>query len=368
MRKVIWVAALCALLAPLCAGDDRNFAGDWELNRDRSDINALQPAPAERMKVEQEGTTIRCTPLLHAALVYTTDGKPAKSTAGDSTFDVRTKWEGSAMLVNALVNEPHNNYVMMERWKLSHDLNTLTIRRQIVGRDGRQTESELVYERAGARRELAVRTAAGAASDGAKTAAAPDVIVARGTRIPLRLVSTVSTRTAVAGDRVYLETVYPIVVNGRVVIPPGSPVTGTVTESKRGGRIRGRAELFLRFDDLMLPNGVMRSFRSRMGSTDAESGTEFDRSEGKVRAAGDKSGDAQKVARAAGAGAGVGAVAGGAAGHLGMGAGIGAAAAGTAGLAAVMASRGADATLAKGSVLEMVLDRDVRFTAADLGR
>ena len=49
-----------------------------------------------------------------------------------------------------------------------------------------------------------------------------------------------------------------------------------------------------------------------------------------------------------------------------MGAGIGAAAGAAAGLVGVLFTRGPEAVLAKGSTLEMVLDRPVQFEAADL--
>lgn len=43
-----------------------------------------------------------------------------------------------------------------------------------------------------------------------------------GTRIPLNLINSVSTRNAAEGDRVYLETAFPIVISGRIVIPPAA--------------------------------------------------------------------------------------------------------------------------------------------------
>ena len=51
-----------------------------------------------------------------------------------------------------------------------------------------------------------------------------------------------------------------------------------------------------------------------------------------------------------------------------MGAGVGAAAGATAGLVAVLLSRGPDAVLAKGTTLEMVLDRPLQFTPEEIAR
>ena len=49
-----------------------------------------------------------------------------------------------------------------------------------------------------------------------------------------------------------------------------------------------------------------------------------------------------------------------------MGAGIGAAAGATAGLMYVLLSRGPDAVLAKGTTMDMVLDRPLQFTATEV--
>jgi type IV secretion system protein VirB10 len=190
--------------------------------------------------------------------------------------------------------------------------------------------------------------------------------VAAGTRVPLTLINSVSTKHSVAGDRLYLQTVFPILVNSRIVIPPGSYVAGTVTDVKRPGRVKGRGELWVRFDSLTLPNGVTRDFRARVGGVDGLSNEELDKSEGKVKAEGNIAGDARTIGEAAAAGASVGVIAGAATNHYGMGTAIGAGAGAAAGMIGVLLSRGPDAVLAKGSTIEMVLDREVDFNEADL--
>lgn len=197
-------------------------------------------------------------------------------------------------------------------------------------------------------------------------AKAGEYVIQPGTRIPLSLINSVSTKHSAEGDRIYLETVFPILVNSRVVIPPGSYVAGTITQVKRPGRVKGRGELYLRFDSLTLPNGVTRDFRARIGGLDGRANEELDKGEGKVKSEGNKSGDARTVGEAAAAGASIGVIAGGAAGHYGMGAGIGAAAGAAAGMMSVLLTRGPDAVLAKGSTIEMVLDRPVAFNASEL--
>lgn len=198
-------------------------------------------------------------------------------------------------------------------------------------------------------------------------AAAPDhFVVVSGTRIPLNLINSISTKNAAEGDRVYLETVFPIVAQGKILIPPGSYVAGTVTQVKRPGRVHGRGELYIRFDSLTLPNGVTRDFRARIGGLDGRSNEELDKAEGKIKSEGDKADDLKTVAETAGVGASVGSIAGATAGHIAMGAGVGAATGAAAGLIGVLLSRGPDAILAKGTTIEMVLDRPLAFTPKEV--
>lgn len=187
-----------------------------------------------------------------------------------------------------------------------------------------------------------------------------------GTKIPVSMINSISTKTAADGEKVYLETVFPILSEGKVIIPPGSYVSGTIANVKRPGRVKGRGEFYLRFDTLTLPNGVSRDFRGSPTNLDGRASEKLDSTEGKITGEGDKSGDAMKVGQGALVGLGVGAVAGQAAGNLARGSLIGAAAGATAGLAMVLLTRGPDAVLAKGTTLEMVLDRPLLFDEPEI--
>jgi type IV secretion system protein VirB10 len=174
----------------------------------------------------------------------------------------------------------------------------------------------------------------------------------------------VDTKHSKEGDRVYLETIYPVAREGRIVIPTGSFVNGTITISKPAGRAKSKGELYIRFDSLTLPNGVTRDFRSRLASAE---GKTVDRAEGKVSGENDTGHDARTVATGAGMGAGIGGLIGRASGGGALkGVGIGGAAGAAAGLAGVMMKKGPDATLRQGTTLEMILDRDLRFNPAEI--
>jgi len=195
---------------------------------------------------------------------------------------------------------------------------------------------------------------------------AAEYTIAPGTKIPLTLINTISTKGTQEGDTVYLKTAFPVVANGRIVIPVPSYVSGTVTHVVKPGRVNGKGELYVRFDSLTLPNGVTRDFRARLSGVDGQNSGKLDKSEGKVTSEGNKAGDVRTVAEGAGAGASIGMIVGSAAGSTGMGAGLGAGAGAAAGLLTVLATRGPDAVLASGSTVEMVLDRPVSFSDSEL--
>ncbi len=374
-------AALAIFGLACFAQSDSGFSGVWKFNPSRSNVRDLPSPPDPFLKVDESkaSLTVAGGPQDGSASsisIYPLDGRTESHKSGDSKLSTATKWEGSVLLVNTLVSGPQN-YTVMERWRSSRDGATLTITRTIVRIRG-ESESVLVYENptlvsSAKPVELAPRPAERVVAERAAPAprAAPqaepeEYVVEAGTRVLLRLTNAVNTRHTGVGDRVYLETVVPIFVHGRPVIPRGSYVIGTVTESKGAGRVKGKSALNVQFDSITLANGVSRDLRSRLGSVDTRGN--LDRSEGKIEGEGNKGADARTVGKTTAVGTGVGAVAGAATGHLGMGAGIGAAAGAAAGLAGVLSSRGPEVVLPPGTTMELVFDRDLHYAETELGR
>src|SRR5690606_10688136 len=150
-----------------------------------------------------------------------------------------------------------------------------------------------------------------------------ELTIPRGTRVPLMLLNSVSTKHAAPGDLIYLESVYPVVVDGRVVIPPGTYVSGSVTLARRPGKVKGKGELYVRFEQMILPNGVIRDLLGLVGSLDGRSPESFDRDEGKIESEGSAGRDARTVGESTAAGASIGVIAGAASGNTGLGLGVG---------------------------------------------
>ena len=201
------------------------------------------------------------------------------------------------------------------------------------------------------------------AAPAAKPAPDAKVTVPTGTHLPLVLHNAISTRSARPGDPVYFETVFPVMVDGKVVIPAGSYVSGEVTQSKRAGRVKGKAEIAIRLTTMILPNSYEVNLAA-MPSNAGTGGGETTNNEGTIIGDSDKADDAGTVIRTTEAGTGIGAGVGAASGHIGEGVGIGAAAGAAAGLAAVLLTRGPDAELPRGTTLDAVLDRPIILDAS----
>src|ERR1051325_10755785 len=130
--------------------------------------------------------------------------------------------------------------------------------------------------------------------------------ISQGSHVLLRMVNSISSRTASEGDYVYCRTATPIVAKGQIVVPEGSYAQGVVTHSKRSGRVQGRAELAIRIDTLTLPSGKVIKISPHLSSVDSEGTEQKVDKEGGVKQGGEKGTDAAKIATTAGAGAAIG--------------------------------------------------------------
>jgi type IV secretory pathway VirB10-like protein len=195
-----------------------------------------------------------------------------------------------------------------------------------------------------------------------KPPAAPDaasaILVPAGTVIPVNLTSRISTKHAKDGDGIYAQTAVPIAINDQIAIPQGSFIKGKISHVQQPGRVRGRAELTLTFQTLVLPTGKSIEIYANLAGT----GGSVER-KGEATVVADKGNDAEEIltkgAEAGAGGAVTGAVWRGAHGAA-EGAAIGAGA-GAAGAAIVaLIKKGAPLTLEPGTMIEIVLNRPIQ--------
>jgi hypothetical protein len=184
------------------------------------------------------------------------------------------------------------------------------------------------------------------------------IVLPAGTKLPLVLHNAITTRNAKPGDSIYLETLFPITQDNRIVIPAGSYVQGEILEAKRPGKVKGRGEIRVRLTTMILPNGYTVNFNA-VPTNAGTGGNESVEEEGKVKGGSDKAGDVGTVMKTTTAGAGIGAIAG----RSGKGAGIGAGIGAAVGLATVLFTRGPELELPRGTTFDIVLDRSLYLDA-----
>ena len=165
-------------------------------------------------------------------------------------------------------------------------------------------------------------------SNAAAEVAVREITIPAGTRLSLRMASTVSSRSSRVEDSVNATLRAPVVVNGITVLPTGAAVGGYVTEARRSGRVKGRARIGVRFNTVRA-HGTRYNMRTTSIAREAP---------------GTKKEDAAKIGIGAGAGAITGAIAGGK-----KGAAIGTAVGGGAGTGVVLATRGKEVALSRGT-------------------
>ncbi|HUN87481.1 MAG TPA: hypothetical protein VMU28_01755 [Terriglobales bacterium] len=207
-------------------------------------------------------------------------------------------------------------------------------------------------------------TPALASSNGPLATSDGKVVVPSGTQIPLVLKQAISTKNARVGDPVYAETSFPITLNDRMLIPAGTYVQGRITEVKRAGRVKGKAQLLMHFTTLVFPTGYTAILPGAVENMPGAEKTHMTGEEGKVEQDSSKGKDAATVARTAATGA----VIGGLADQGAKGVGIGGLAGGAAGLGYALLTRGPDVVLPVGTSVQMVLQRDLQLQEMKLAR
>ena len=218
---------------------------------------------------------------------------------------------------------------------------------------------------------LAAQPAASAQAEAQPAPAAParkTYTVPAGTKVLLQLRSSINTRSAKAGDGVYLSSTFPVVVGNRVLIPAGVYVQGVVDRVARAGRVKGKAQLDMHFTSMIFPNGTVVEIPGFVNSMPgAKHQSVANDQEGTIEQDTDKGRNAGKVAEVSiPTGATVGSIGGLGSGHPLAGGLIGVAG----GLAAVgiatLFTRGADVDIESGTQVEMVLQRPLLLEEENL--
>ncbi len=190
--------------------------------------------------------------------------------------------------------------------------------------------------------------------------------VPAGTKVLLSLKSGVNTKTARAGDGVYLISTFPVIVGSHVLIPTGVYVQGVVDKVERPGRIKGRAKLLMHFTTMIFPNGQVVGIPGTVNDLPGSGGPAVKGEEGTIEQASNKGKDAGNIAKGGIIGATGGVIGGAASGSPGAGAAVGGLAGVAGGLIYTLLTRGDEVVIPEGTSLEMVMQRPLELQASQL--
>lgn len=180
------------------------------------------------------------------------------------------------------------------------------------------------------------------------------VTVPAGTKVMMFLTSPLHSTSGTKGSGLYLETLYPVIMENRVVIPAGTQVQGVVERNRRPGHVQRTSEFRFRFTALVFPNNRVLPIAAGLLSLPGNRNVRTKDREGTVGTVD----EGEKVVTAAVTGAGAGAIIGSVR-HFGIGTYVGAGLGAGAGVLSVILKRGSDISLPVGAQVEMVLETPV---------
>lgn len=196
----------------------------------------------------------------------------------------------------------------------------------------------------------------------APRASQSQVTIPAGTKIPIALKNTISTKANHEGDPIYARSTFPVVVSDKIVIPAGTYVQGKITSIKPAGRIKGRAEVLIHFTTLIYPSGYTVMLPGSIENAPSVENGKVKDKEGTIKGDSNAGKTAATIAAPAADGALTGAVI-----HGGEGALIGAGIGGAVGTAIAALSHGNEVKMGPGTTLEVVLQRDVSIDGSRIG-
>lgn len=188
-----------------------------------------------------------------------------------------------------------------------------------------------------------------------------DVIIPGKTEVFISLQRSLNSKTARHGDKFSAIVEVPVTIEDRVVIPVGSFIIGHVEDQKKAGHLKGKSQLLLAFDTLILPGGTTRKMQAVVQSAERYQ-TDTAGEEGRIQGSGNQ---AEEVAVGSAGGAVTGAITGATVGLFRgkalKGAGVGAAIGATGGAIISLLAKGEEVELPKGSSLTIQLQDPVKF-------
>ena len=155
-RIVATVAAIVASMSTVAVTSQTppNLSGTWVLDVAASDF-AKEPPPAKKaVTIQQLGAKLTMTVAeegqrgaVNADAQYLTDGTPVTNPVLGNLMTTVAKWEGSELVMTTTGDFAGNEITLVDRYALSADGKTLTIRRHFEGKQRGGVQDQVLVHR-----------------------------------------------------------------------------------------------------------------------------------------------------------------------------------------------------------------------------
>jgi hypothetical protein len=128
-----------------------NFSGTWKMNAAKSEFGPM-PAPDSRTdKISHADPSLKDTVTqsgqqgeMTSDLSYSTDGKETTNTIRGNEFKSTVKWDGDELVIDNKGSFNGQDVTLSDRWSLSEDGKTITIKRHAVSPMGEMDQKILL--------------------------------------------------------------------------------------------------------------------------------------------------------------------------------------------------------------------------------
>jgi hypothetical protein len=154
--KTAKLLVMAVVVLTLCLGlaqAKANFTGDWKANAAKSDFGPMPPPEKFDQKITHNDPELKVATTIAGEFgeftldfTYKTDGKECVNTSPMGETKSVLTWDGDTLVIESKMSGDNGEMTMSDRWTLSEDGKTLTMKRHFSGGMG-EGDQTMVMEK-----------------------------------------------------------------------------------------------------------------------------------------------------------------------------------------------------------------------------
>jgi hypothetical protein len=151
VKQLIWLG--CVVWLSVAAQAKPNFTGEWKLNSSKSDFGPF-PAPSamtQKQTHDEPALKVQTTMVTDNGefswdSTYKTDDSETINRFGPNEMKSKAVWQNDTLTITTKGQFGANEITMEDKWDLSEDGKTITIRRHMASSQG-ELDQKLILEK-----------------------------------------------------------------------------------------------------------------------------------------------------------------------------------------------------------------------------